>query len=57
MIIVGIILFVLGVLMPSEEACYKMMISSYLTPENIDFTKNEIIELIDYIIDKVNQIQ
>ena len=57
MIIVGIILFVLGVLMPSEETCYKMMISSYLTPENIDFTKNEIIELIDYIIDKVNQIQ
>ena len=57
MIIVGIILFVLGILIPSKDACYKMMISSYLTPENIDFTKNEIIELIDYIIDKVNQIQ
>ena len=57
MIIVGIILFVLGGLIPSKEASYKMMISSYLTSENIDFTKNEIIELIDYIIDKVNQIQ
>lgn len=35
---IGIICLLLCILIPSEEVCYRMLIASYVTPENINAT-------------------
>ena len=35
---IGIICLLLCILIPSEEICYRMLIASYVTPENINAT-------------------
>lgn len=53
-------IIVLGVFfIPSEETTYKMLIAQYVTPQNVEFTKKNTIELIERIselvVDKVKE--
>lgn len=52
-ICIGFIAIFIGIFIPSKETCIEMMVASQVTHENVNATKEEIYELIDYIIDKV----
>ena len=57
---IGIVCLVLSVLIPSEEICYRMLIASQVTPENInatiDGTENLVKRALDLITDSVIKI-
>lgn len=55
-IIAGAIVASIGGLIPSQETCYKMIVTSYITPSNIEAVKGEATDLIDYIVDKVDEL-
>lgn len=55
-LIIGGIVACIGGLIPSKETCYKMIVTSYITPSNIEAVKGEATDLIDYIIDKVDEL-
>ena len=55
-IITGAIVALIGGIMPSEETCYKMIVASYVTPANIESVRGEAIDLVDYIIEKVDEL-
>lgn len=42
------------VFVPDKEVLEQMVISSYITPANIETGKEEVKEMIDYIFEKVN---
>lgn len=54
--IAGAIVASIGGLIPSKETCYKMIVTSYITPSNIEAVKGEATDLIDYIVDKVDEL-
>ena len=43
--------------LPSEEAINKMVISSVITKENIEETKKDAKELVDYIVEKAAELK
>ena len=57
----SIILFMISVLMlifvPNKETIEKMIVASFVTKENISYTKEEVTEFIDHIIEKVQDKQ
>ena len=55
-IIIGLIVGTIGIFVPSENTCYKMLTASLITPDNIEVVKDGTQELVDYIIDVANQI-
>lgn len=55
-VIIGAITLAIGGFIPSKETCYKMIVASYVTPANIESAKGEATDLIDYIIEKVNEL-
>ena len=55
-IIIGSIVALIGGIIPSKETCYKMIVASYVTPANIESVKGEATDLIDYIIEKVDEL-
>lgn len=54
--IIGAITLAIGGFIPSKETCYKMIVTSYITPANIESAKGEATDLIDYIIEKVDEL-
>ena len=56
-VIATIISAVLMVVVPSEETVDKMMISSFITKENIEKTKEEAKEIVDYITEKAIELK
>ena len=52
-IIASFISLFIGILVPSKETCIEMMIASQVTHENVQTTKEEIYEIIDYVTEKV----
>lgn len=48
-----ILLFGIPVFIPSQDTMVKMIVASQVTSENYEFAKDEITELIDYIVDKI----
>ena len=52
-VVVCIISIFIGILIPSKETCIEMMIASQVTHENVQTTKEEIYEIIDYVTEKV----
>ena len=52
-----IISAVLMVVVPTEETVDKMMISSFITKENIEKTKEEAKEIVDYITEKAIELK
>lgn len=56
-VIATIISAVLMVVVPTEETVDKMMISSFITKENIEKTKEEAKEIVDYIAEKAIELK
>ena len=56
-VITTIISAVLMVVVPKEEAVDKMMISSFITKENVEKTKEEAKEIVDYITEKAIELK
>ena len=56
-VITTIISAVLMVVVPTEETVDKMMISSFVTKENVEKTKEEAKEIIDYIAEKAIELK
>lgn len=54
--IIGIIMFAISIATPSKETCEKMIIASIITEENIDAGKEEAKELIDYVFEKIDEL-
>lgn len=55
MVVVGILLMTFNMLLPSKETCYKMMIASQITDNNIQKAEDTIKESVDYIFEKINE--
>lgn len=56
-VIATIISAVLMIVVPTEETVNKMMISSFVTKENVEKTKEEAKEIIDYITEKAIELK
>lgn len=50
--IIGIIFMIFAVAIPSQETCYKMIIASQVTAENLDKVEDTIERIADYVADK-----
>ena len=54
--IIGCIFILLSALTPTDKTIYKMMIASYVTEDNLSKGKEEAKELIDYIVDRMDEV-
>lgn len=56
----GAIIFTVSALLftliPSEKVMYTMLVSSYITQENIELTGDAIEDMVDYIFEKVDEL-
>ena len=52
-----VIPIIIGLLIPEEKTVYKMLIASYTTPNNIEYVKDTGKDLVDYIIEKANELE
>lgn len=50
--IIGIIFMIFTVAIPSQNTCYKMIIASQVTAENLDKVEDTIERIADYVADK-----
>lgn len=50
--IIGLLFLVLAVAIPSQNTCYKMIIASQVTAENLDKVEDTIERIADYVADK-----
>lgn len=55
-LIIGLIVGTIGIFVPSENTCYKMLAASLITQDNIEVVKDGTQELVNYIIDVADQI-
>lgn len=55
--IIASIAMIISGLIPSEDTCYKIIITSYITPNNIYAMQGEVTDLIDYIVDKASELK
>lgn len=54
-VIIPIILFaVLSIAVPSKETMIQMLVASQVHQENYEFAKDELTDLVDYIVDKID---
>jgi hypothetical protein len=51
----SILLFIVIPFIPSKETCYKMMIASQITDNNIQKAEDVIKNSVDYIFEKINE--
>lgn len=54
--IVSGIAIILGILLPSEATCYKMIVASFLTPDNLNLLGEGVTNAVDYIVESVDKI-
>lgn len=55
-LIICCIFILLSALTPTEKTIYKMMIANYITEDNLSKGKEEAKELIDYIVDRMDEV-
>ena len=55
--LIFIITLLIAIFCPCQETIYKMAIASIITEENINKTTDEIKELIDYTVDKIDNME
>lgn len=48
---------VFGIVLPTEKTCYTMLVSSQLTEENIHNVGDNAKEVVDYIFEKIQEVQ
>lgn len=51
-----VLLFILAFAIPSKQTMYAMFVSSYITEENINKTTESITDTVDYIFDKIDEL-
>lgn len=56
LIIIGIVCTFIGILTPSKETCYQMMVASLVTKENIKMSAEASKEAVDYIVDSIDKL-
>lgn len=56
MVILAVLCFVIGILMPSKDTVYTMATLNYVTTDNIKAIGNTAGDVIDYVIDKIEEI-
>ena len=56
LIILGIIGTIIGGLLPSEKTIYTMMTIEQITPNNIEAVGNTAQDIVDYIVDKIDEV-
>ena len=49
--------FILVLFVPSKDTCVEMLVASYVTPGNIDAGVEKTKETVDYIIEKIKEVQ
>ena len=54
--ITGIVCTFISILTPSEDTCYKMMVASLVTKENIEITAEAGKEAVDYIVNSIDKL-
>ena len=54
-ILFSILILIVIPFIPSKETCYKMMVSSQITDNNIQKAENVIKNSVDYIFEKINE--
>lgn len=47
----------LNIALPSEKTCYTMLVSSQLTPQNIQSVGNDLKSAVDCIFEKINELE
>ena len=52
-----VIPIIIALLIPEEKTVYKMLIASYTTSNNIEYVKETGKDLVDYIIEKANELE
>lgn len=52
-VIAAIIFFILIALVPREDTCYKMMVASMVTPNNIKVLEGKVDETADKLLEKI----
>ncbi len=55
--IVLICSLVCGIVLPTEKTCYTMLVTSQLTEENIHNVGDNAKEVVDYIFEKIEEVQ
>ena len=50
--IIGVIFMVFAIVIPSQNTCYKMIIASQVTAENLDKVEDTVERIADYVADK-----
>ena len=55
-IIIGGVMVFVGLLLPKEKTCYKMMAASLATTENIQTMGETATNVVDYIVDSIDQL-
>lgn len=55
--IIAIVLTIGVIICPTGEAVTRMLIASIITEENVDSVKGDVLELIDYTVDKINEVK
>lgn len=56
-VLIGCAFIILSTLTPTEKTIYRMVIASYITEDNLSKGKKEAKELIDYIVEKIDEIE
>lgn len=52
-----IILIVLNIFIPDKDTFYKMIVTSYVTPANIEMIGDNVDKIADKIVDKINKVK
>lgn len=55
-IVIAAILTIVGCLIPGIETAYKMLVASFVTPDNITAVGESVSSVVDYIIDSVDKL-
>ena len=55
-IVASVIFLALAFLIPSKETCYQMLVAHYVTYENAEIAGDQAKELVDYVLDRVDEI-
>lgn len=52
-----VLTFILVIFVPSKDTCVEMLVASYVTPDNIDAGVEKTKEMVDYIVEKIKEVQ
>lgn len=55
-IILGVLSLLILIVCPSSKTVTKMVVASYVTEENVDKAEEQVVEIIDYIFEKVDEV-